>query len=59
MAEPDSVNSFTDALKRALTDKNAVEIGHKGRVVAFENFNKDIQTDHLYNFLLQNKMSGS
>ncbi len=59
MAEPDSVNSFTDALKRALTDKNAVEIGHKGRVVAFENFNKDIQTDHLYNFLLQNKKSGS
>jgi glycosyltransferase involved in cell wall biosynthesis len=55
MAEPDSVNSFADALKRALTDKNAIEIGHKGRNVAFENFNKDIQTNKLYKFLLQNR----
>jgi glycosyltransferase involved in cell wall biosynthesis len=55
MAEPDSVNSFTDALKRALTYKNAIEIGHKGRNVAFENFNKDIQTKKLYSFLLQNR----
>jgi len=55
MAEPDSVNSFADALKRALTDKNAVEIGHNGRNVAFEKFNKDIQKNILYNFLLQNR----
>jgi glycosyltransferase involved in cell wall biosynthesis len=59
MAEPDSVNSFADALKRALTDKNAVEIGHNGRNVALENFNKDIQTKNLYNFLLQNRKLSS
>jgi len=55
MAEPDSVTSFADALIRALTDKNASEIGLKGRSVAFENFNKDIQTKKLYDFLLQNR----
>lgn len=53
LAEPDSVSSFADALKRALTDKNANEIGRKGRNVAFENFNKDIQSKKLYDFLLQ------
>jgi len=55
MAEPDSVNSFADTLKRALTDKKAIEIGRNGRKVAFENFNKDIQKNILYNFLLQNR----
>ncbi len=59
MAEPDSVDSFADALKRALTDENASEIGRNGRNVAFENFNKDIQTKKLYDFLLQNRKTSS
>jgi glycosyltransferase involved in cell wall biosynthesis len=55
MADPDSVNSFAEALKRALTDNNANVIGRAGRKVAFENFNKDIQSKKLYEFLLQNR----
>jgi len=55
MAEPDSVDSFTDALKRAITDSKAHEIGLAGRNVALKNFNKDKQAKRLYEFLLQNK----
>jgi glycosyltransferase involved in cell wall biosynthesis len=54
IAEPDSVDSFVSVLKRALTDKNAHKIGLAGQKVAFENFNKDIQTKRLYEFLVQN-----
>jgi glycosyltransferase involved in cell wall biosynthesis len=53
-AVPGSVESFSEALERALNDKNAKEIGMAGRNIALEHFNKEIQAKLLYEFLLKN-----
>lgn len=54
-ADPGDINSFTDALKRALNDKiNAKRIGENGRKVAQEHFNMDVQAKRIYNFILEN-----
>lgn len=51
-AEPDSVDSFAQAMDRALTDKdNARKVGQEGKKVAEKHFNKDIQAKILYDFL--------
>lgn len=51
-AEPGSVNSFADAMKRALSNPTeAKRIGSNGREVAETHFNKDIQAKKLYDFL--------
>jgi glycosyltransferase involved in cell wall biosynthesis len=51
-AEPGSVASFAKAMQRALNDlEEAKRIGENGRGVAETNFNKDIQSNLLYNFL--------
>ena len=51
-AEPGSIKSFADAMKRALTNaEEAKQIGSKGRKVAEKYFNKDIQSKILYHFL--------
>ncbi len=55
IAKPGSVESFADALHRALACKDACIVGASGMRVAFEHFNKDIQARILYKFLLQNK----
>jgi glycosyltransferase involved in cell wall biosynthesis len=53
-AEPGSINSFADAMTKSLLDpKEAHLIGKKGREVAEKQFNKDIQSKLLYNFLKQ------
>jgi glycosyltransferase involved in cell wall biosynthesis len=53
-AEPGSINSFADAMTKALSShKEAQLIGKKGREVAEKQFNKDIQSKLLYNFLKQ------
>lgn len=56
-AEPGSVESFAEAMTRALSNETlAKEVGEKGREVAQKYFNKDIQARKLYEFLkeLQN-----
>lgn len=51
-AEPGSVESFADAMNRALSDPlNAKRVGLNGRAVAEKDFNKDIQAKKLYDFL--------
>ncbi len=53
-AEPGDVNSFADAMIRALSDKeNARRVGLNGRKVAEREFNKDIQAKKLFDFLKQ------
>jgi glycosyltransferase involved in cell wall biosynthesis len=53
-AEPGSIDSFADAMIKALSNpKEAQLIGKKGREVAEKQFNKDIQSKLLYNFLKQ------
>lgn len=55
MAEPGSVDSFADAMDRALRDiENAKRIGAYGRKVAEEHFNADIQAKRLVEFLEEN-----
>jgi glycosyltransferase involved in cell wall biosynthesis len=57
-AQPGSVESFADAMRRALSDpENAKKVGMCGKQVAAKEFNKDIQAKKLYRFLLdlQNK----
>jgi glycosyltransferase involved in cell wall biosynthesis len=52
-AEPGSVESFAQAMKRALIDpENAQRVGLKGMEIAQKEFNKDIQAKKLYQFLL-------
>ncbi len=52
-AKPGSVDSFAEAMRRALNNpKEAKRIGANGRKVAETHFNKDIQAKKLYNFLL-------
>jgi glycosyltransferase involved in cell wall biosynthesis len=54
LAEPGSVESFADAIDRALRNpKNAKRVGLNGRRVAEISFNKDIQAKKLYDFLIQ------
>jgi glycosyltransferase involved in cell wall biosynthesis len=51
-AEPGSVDSFAEALVRALDNEGfAKQVGLNGRVVAESSFNKDIQAKALFNFL--------
>jgi glycosyltransferase involved in cell wall biosynthesis len=53
-AEPGSVESFAEAMERALGDyENAVRVGANGRKVAEKHFNKDIQARKLMVFLEQ------
>lgn len=52
-ADPGSVDSFAYAMKRALADpENAIEVGKKGQIVAYREFNSDIQARKMYDFLL-------
>lgn len=52
-AEPGSVESFAEAMHRALRDPdNAKRVGENGRKVAEKAFNKDIQAKKLYDFLM-------
>jgi glycosyltransferase involved in cell wall biosynthesis len=51
-AEPGSVESFAEAMDRALSDyDNAKRVGANGRKVAEEYFNKDVQARKLMGFL--------
>ena len=51
-AQPGSVDSFADAMRRALSDpEEAKRIGAKGRKIAEIHFNKDIQAKKLFDFL--------
>lgn len=51
-AEPGSVDSFAEAMKKALSNgKLAKEVGNAGRQVAEQYFNKEIQAKILYQFL--------
>lgn len=53
MAEPGDVDSFADAMDRALSNpENAKRVGRNGRAVAETSFNADIQAKTLYDFLL-------
>jgi glycosyltransferase involved in cell wall biosynthesis len=55
-AEPDSVDSFADAMCRALSNLDqAKNVGKNGSKVAEKYFNKDIQAQKLYNFLIDFK----
>jgi len=57
-AEPGSVDSFAEAMKRALCDPTeAKRIGMNGRKVAESYFNQDIQAKILYDFLKENFLS--
>lgn len=52
IAVPGSVDSFSDAMNRALSDKqNAIRIGLNGKKVAEENFNIEVQIKNLIQFL--------
>lgn len=54
-AEPGSVDSFANAMQRALSNpEEAKRIGVNGRKVAETHFNKDIQAKILYDFLKEN-----
>ena len=53
-AEPGSIDSFANAMQKALNNQEAAKrIGKKGCEVAKTSFNKDIQSAILYNFLKQ------
>jgi len=52
MVEPVNVNSFADAMQRALNYKEKSKaLGLNGRMVAEKYFNMDIQSKLLYNYL--------
>lgn len=52
LAEPGSVESFADAIMRALSNfEKAKQIGQKGRIIAEDNFNMEAQAKTLYCFL--------
>lgn len=55
IAKPNSVESFADALIRALKSNNAKSVGEEGRNVALKYFNKDIQAKTLCKFLMDNR----
>lgn len=51
-AEPGSVESFSEAMERALSDyENAIRVGANGKRVAEARFNKDVQARKLMEFL--------
>lgn len=51
-AAPGSVESFAEAMERALGDpENAKIVGANGRKIAESSFNKDVQAKKLYEFL--------
>jgi glycosyltransferase involved in cell wall biosynthesis len=53
-AQPGSVESFADAMRRALSEpENARRVGLNGKKVAQKEFNKDIQAKKLHQFLLE------
>lgn len=53
-AEPGSIDSFANAMQKALNNQEAAKrIGKMGCEVAKTSFNKDIQSALLYNFLKQ------
>ena len=55
MARPGDVDSFADALDRAVCDEtNAKKVGVNGRKVAEECFNDEIQAKKLSEFLKEN-----
>ena len=55
MAEPGDVDSFADAMDRALQDQaNAKRVGATGRKVAEENFDAEKQAKRLSQFLIDN-----
>ncbi|MFW5804264.1 MAG: glycosyltransferase family 4 protein [bacterium] len=54
-AEPGNVQSFANALKRALTSENALKVGNFGKNVALKHFNKNIQAKRLYEVLIDLK----
>lgn len=55
MAEPGDVDSFADAMDRALRDEtNAKRVGANGRKVAQENFDAEKQAKRLSQFLIDN-----
>jgi len=52
LAEPNNINSFAEKLILALEDKrNSKEIGIRGRENAMKNFNHNIQTKNILNFI--------
>ena len=54
MAEPGNIDSFTNAMNRAITDKNAKNVGQNGKMVAINNFSINIQAKRLETFLKNN-----
>lgn len=55
MAEPGDVDSFADAMDRALRDpENARKVGLRGKRVAETEFNAEIQAKRLHEFLQEN-----
>jgi glycosyltransferase involved in cell wall biosynthesis len=59
-AEPGSVDSFANAIRRALNNQEeAKSVGINGRKVAEKSFNKDIQAKILYDFLKENFQSNN
>lgn len=55
MAEPGDVDSFADAMDRALSNpENAKRVGAQGRKVAEESFSAEVQAGRLYWFLKEN-----
>lgn len=51
LAVPGSVESFARALQRAMDDHNRAQIGHAGYLVAYNNFNMEVQAARLKTFL--------
>jgi glycosyltransferase involved in cell wall biosynthesis len=55
LAEPGDINSFTNVLKRALSNEiNSKRVGQNGRKVAEIHFNMDVQAKRIYDFMLEN-----
>lgn len=56
LAEPDSVNSFYEKMKEALTDyPKALEIGTAGKTVALQSFDYRIQAEKMVQYILNFK----
>lgn len=55
IAQPNSIESFTNVLKRALTDHNAKDVGLNGQQIAHKFFNSEIQAKILYDCLTKLK----
>ena len=55
MATPGDVDSFADAIDRALSNlEQAKKVGQKGREVAEKEFNSETQARRLHEFLAEN-----